>query len=108
MRFRIDAQLPPGFTQWLAARGRSRNHVNGLGLGASTDDQIKARARQTGAVIWSNDADFADRTRRVPGLRVVWLRFGNTTNAALQTRLAPRLHEIESALAAGEVLVEVR
>lgn len=51
---------------------------------------------------------FADRARRVPGLQVVWLRFGNTTNASLQAKLAPHWPAIESALMDGESLVEIR
>ena len=60
------------------------------------------------AVIWSKDADFADRARRSPGLQVVWLRFGNTTNASLQAKLAPHWPAIESALTDGESLIEIR
>ena len=107
MRFLIDAQLPPGLARWLSARGHSCDHVNDLDLGGATDDQIEARARATGAVIWSKDADFAHRARRAPGLQVVWLRCGNTTNIALQERLAPHLADIEDSLSAGEVLIEI-
>ena len=108
MRFLVDAQLPPGLSRWLAARGHVCDHVNDIGLGAASDDRIEAWARDAQAIIWTKDADFADRARRQPGLQVVWLRWGDTTNAALQARLAPNLREIESALEAGEVLVEVR
>ena len=69
---------------------------------------IEAKARELGAVIWSKDADFADRARRTRDLLVVWLRFGNTTNANLQAKLAPHLRTIESVLGDGEALVEVR
>ncbi|MCY4551810.1 MAG: DUF5615 family PIN-like protein [Defluviicoccus sp.] len=108
MRFLIDAQLPPSLARWLSNRGHSCDHVNDLGLGAATDDLIEALARKKGAVIWSKDADFAERARRAPGLRVVWLRFGNTSTDALHDRLAAQFSDIESALAGGEVLVEVR
>ncbi len=108
MRFLIDAQLPPGLARWLAARGHDCDHVNDIGLGPAPDDRIEAWARDAQAIIWTKDADFADRARRRPGLQVVWLRWGNTTNAALQDRLAQSLREIESALEAEEVLVEVR
>ena len=71
MRFLIDAQLPPGLAHWLSARGHSCDHVNDLDLGGATDEQIEARTRETGAVIWSKDADFAYRARRAPGIQVV-------------------------------------
>ena len=107
MRYLIDAQLPPGLARWLIANGYPSDHVNDLGLGAATDDAIEAKARETQAVIWSKDADFADRTRRTPGLQVVWIRFGNTTNASLQAKLAPHLDTIEEALERGEPLIEI-
>lgn len=108
MRFLVDAQLPPGLARWLSDRGHTCDHVNEIGLGAAADDDIEVWAREAQAVIWTKDADFADRTRRGPGLQVVWLRLGNTSNAALRARLAPHLPEIETALAAGEALVEIR
>ena len=108
MRFLIDAQLPPGLAQWLTASGYPSDHVDDLGLGAARDDEIEIRARETGAVLWSKDADFAGRARRAPGLQVVWLRFGNTTNASLRARLAPRLPAIDAALKDGESLIEIR
>ena len=107
MHFLIDAQLPPGLARWLAEKGHRSDHVNDLGLGAAPDDEIEARARAMQAVFWSKDSDFADRARRVPGLQVVWLRFGNTTNASLQIRLEPFLPAIEVALMHGESLIEV-
>lgn len=108
LRFLIDAQLPPGLARWLAENGTPSDHVNDLGLGAATDDEIESRARAMQAAIWSKDSDFADRARRTPGLQVVWLRLGNTTNASLQTKLAPHLPAIESALTDGESLIEIR
>ena len=108
MRFLIDAQLPPGLAQWLAAKGYPSDHVDDLGLGAASDDEIEAKARAMQAVIWSKDNDFADRARRFPGLQVVWLRFGNTTNASLQTKLAPHLPAIQAALLDEESLIEIR
>ena len=108
MLFLIDAQLPPGLAQWLTDNGYPSEHVDALGLGAASDDAVEAKARELGAVIWSKDADFSDRTRRAPGLQVVWVRFGNTTNASLRAKLAPHLQDIDSALRSGEALVEVR
>ena len=108
MRFLVDAQLPPGLARWLTAEGYPSDHVNDLGIGPATDTRIEAEARRLGAVIWSKDVDFAERARRRPGLQVVWLRLGNTTNVALRERLAPRLETIAAALAAGEILVEIR
>jgi len=108
LRFLVDAQLPHGLARWLAAAGYPSEHVNDLGVGAASDDEIEAKAREMQAVIWSKDNDFADRARRRRGLQVVWLRFGNTTNASLQTKLAPHMPAIEAALMDGESLIEIR
>ena len=85
-----------------------RNMYTIIDLGGASDDQIEAKARETKGVIWSKDADFADRARRSPGLQVVWLRLGNTTNTALQAKLARHLPAIEAALRDGESLIEIR
>lgn len=107
MRFLIDAQLPPGLPRWLTAKGYPSDHVNDVGLNAATDSAIEAKAREMRAVIWSKDSDFADRSRRTPGLQVVWLRFGNTANASLRARLVPHLPTIADALERGEPLIEI-
>ena len=108
MRFLVDAQLPPGLARWLTAEGYPADHVNDLSIGPATDSRIEAEARRLGAVIWSKDVDFAERARLKPGLQIVWLRLGNTTNAALRARLAPRMETMAAALAAGETLIEIR
>ena len=108
MLFLVDAQLPPGLARWLSENGYPSKHIDDLGLRAASDDVIEAKARELGAVIWSKDADFAERARHSQGLQVVWLRFGNTANASLRAKLSPHLRTIESALKEGDVLVEVR
>lgn len=108
MRFLIDAQLPPGLARWLTAEGYPADHVSDLGIGPAADSRIEAEARRPGAVIWSKDVDFAERARLKPGLQVVWIRLGNTTDAALRAQLAPRLETVAAALAAGETLIEIR
>ena len=108
MLFLIDAQLPPGLAQWLSDNGYSSEHIDALGLRAASDDAVEAKARELDAVIWSKDADFADRARRTSGLQVDWIRFGNTTNASLRAKLAPNLRTIEAALKNGDALIEVR
>ena len=108
MHFLIDAQLPPGLARWLTAQGYPSEHVNDLGLGAAPDGEIEAKARELRAMVWSKDSGFADRARQSPGLQVVWLRIGNTTNASLRERLAPLLMTIAAALEDGESVIEIR
>ena len=104
MRFLVDAQLPPGLARWLASQDYPSDHVYDLGLGAASDDKVEAKARELGAVIWSKDSDFADHSQQGQGLQVVWIRLGNTSNAALQARIAQHLPTIAADLAAGEAL----
>ena len=108
MRFLIDEQLPPGLARWLDGEGYPSDRVADLGLSGAPDDDIESMAKTKGAVIWSKDAGFVRRARQSTTLQVVWLRLGNTTNAELQTRLAPRLQAIAAKLAGGEKLIEVR
>ncbi len=108
MRFLIDEQLPPGLARWLDGEGYPSDHVVDLGLSGAPDDDIEFMAIMMDAVIWSKDAGFVRRARQSTMLQVVWLRLGNTTNAELQARLAPRLQAITAKLADGEKLIEVR
>ena len=108
MRFLIDEQLPPDLARWLTAEGYPSDHVVDLGLGGAPDDDIECMAKTKGAVIWSKDADFVRRAQQSTVLQVVWLRLGNTTNAALQARLAPRLQAIAAKLGDGAKLIEIR
>ena len=108
MRFLFDAQLPPGLALWLSERLHTCDHVNDVNLGAATDEKVEDWARALQAIVWSADPALADRARRGTGLQVVWLRCDNTTCAELQARLAPRLTDIEAALAEGEELIEIR
>ena len=107
IRFLVDAQLPPALADRLGERGHRAEHVNTLGLGAASDLEIWARAKSIGAVLMTKDEDFCALAKRDRETRVVWLRIGNATNAALWRILEPAMPQIESALAANETLIEV-
>jgi predicted nuclease of predicted toxin-antitoxin system len=79
-----------------------------LGLREALDPPIFAAARAAGAVVLTKDADFADMVTRLgPPPQVLWLRCGNTSNAALRVLLARDLPAALARLAAGEPLVEL-
>ena len=63
IRFLIDAQLPPGLAQKLAARSYPSEHVNRVDLGIASDDAIWRYAASTGAILITKDEDFAIRPR---------------------------------------------
>ena len=107
VRFLIDEQLPPDLARWLSDRGYPSKHVGDLGLAGAEDGDIAKEALRSGAVVWSKDRDFAERARETSGVRVVWLRFGNTTNAELNRRLAPLLSDVADRLRRGENPVDI-
>ncbi len=83
IRFLIDAQLPPGLVQWLAALGYTAEHVNRIGLGAAGDAAIWRHAAQAGATLVTKDDDFVALAERdSDGPQVVWIRIGNISNVA--------------------------
>jgi predicted nuclease of predicted toxin-antitoxin system len=60
-------------------------------------------------VIVTKDEDFPLRAQATAaGPSVVWLRVGNTSNAALRAWFVPRVPQIVALLAQGTRLVEVR
>jgi predicted nuclease of predicted toxin-antitoxin system len=60
-------------------------------------------------VIVTKDEDFALRAQATEaGPSVVWLRVGNTSNAALRAWFVPRVPQIVALLQQGTRLVEIR
>ncbi len=109
MKFLVDAQLPPGLAQWLRLRGHEAQHVADAGLRHSEDPDIWMHALEFDSVIITKDEDFAERAARGPNApRIIWLRVGNTTNAALEQWLSPRFPNIIVLLNRGDALIEVR
>jgi predicted nuclease of predicted toxin-antitoxin system len=109
VRFLVDANLPPRLSAWLGSRGHECAHVNDLGLADASDTVIWDHARRSGAAIISKDEDFASRARAEGGgPPVVWLRTGNASVAHLMQTCAAAFPVVETRLAAGDALVEVR
>lgn len=109
MKFLADAQLPPALARWLVEAGCEAQAVREIGLREADDGAIWRHAEDTGCVIVTKDEDFALRVQAtVTGPRVVWLRVGNTSNAALRAWFVPRVPQIVALLAQGTRLVEIR
>ena len=105
----IDAQLSPGLAPWIERElGVVARSVSRLGLRDAADEEIFAAARKAGAVVLTKDADF-ERLLAHHGLppRVVWLTFGNTSNAHARQVLRSTLPPALAMLASGEPLVEI-
>jgi predicted nuclease of predicted toxin-antitoxin system len=107
MKFLVDAQLPPALCDWLAGHGHDAVHVAEVLGGETPDRDIAVFATAAEYILITKDDDFSSRHRQ-PGLRVVWLRIGNSTNRALAAWLEPRWDALMAALAEDETLVEVR
>jgi predicted nuclease of predicted toxin-antitoxin system len=105
----IDAQLPPALAQWLAGAGFEAQAVREIGLREAEDNAIWRHAQANGFVIVTKDEDFALRAQTMEhGPCVVWLRVGNTSNAALRAWFIPRVPQIAAFLKQGMRLVEIR
>ena len=105
----LDAHLPPSLAPWLASTfGVACLAVRDLGLRDALDPNIFAAARAAGADVLTKDADFAEMAGRLgPPPRVLWLRCGNTSNAALRELLDRELPAALMRLAAGETVIEL-
>lgn len=105
----LDAHLPPAIASWLAVTFKIvAVPVRDLGLLEAQDPPIFAAAKAAGAVVMTKDADFAEMVVRLGAPpQVLWLRCGNTTNAALRQLLTNELPAAIARLAAGEPLIEL-
>jgi predicted nuclease of predicted toxin-antitoxin system len=92
MRFLIDANLPRAAIHMCQKFGHQVEFARDVGLAAASDEQIAARARDTGAALLTRDLDFAD-VRRYPPDRyqgIVVLRLPDTTVAQDIVRVLER------------------
>jgi predicted nuclease of predicted toxin-antitoxin system len=105
----LDAHLSPSIARWIAETFAVEcASARDLGLRDALDPPIFAAARAAGAIVITKDADFAEMVeRRGPPPRVIWLRCGNTSNAALQGLLIRELPAGIVRLADGDPIVEL-
>lgn len=108
MRFLVDAQLPPLLAARLRELGHDAEHVFERFPPDTADGTLWQYAIASGAVVISKDQDFSIRAitahERAP---VIWLRIGNVRTRVLLERFERLLPDIETALAKGELLIEV-
>lgn len=109
MRFLVDAQLPPGFANWLVENGHEAVHVRAVSLSDAEDAEIWEYAITNEFIVVTKDEDFAQRSNRsIGGPVIVWLRIGNSTNAVLFAWIENRWQAIVTLLGEGNRLIEVR
>lgn len=105
----LDAHLSPALAPWMAATfGMTVVPVRDLGLRDALDPPIFQAARAAGDVVMTKDADFPELVGRLGSPpQVLWLRCGNTSNAALRTLLTAELPTALARLTTGEPVVEI-
>ncbi len=105
----LDAHLSPSIARWIAETFAVEcASARDIGLRDALDPPIFAAARAAHATVVTKDADFAKMVERFgPPPRVIWLRRGNTSNAALKDLLVRELPESIVRLADGDSIVEL-
>ncbi len=97
MKLLFDQNLSHRLAGQLAAEYPASAHVRDVGLAAASDPDIWSFAGSQGFVIVSKDTDFQQRALlhgHPP--KVVWVRLGNCTTAAVAALLRSRLADIEA------------
>ena len=109
MKFLVDDQLPAALSRHLAKRGCDSLHVQDVGLSKGSDIQIWRYAEDHGCVVISKDEDFLYLANALESkARLVWVRLGNCRTKFLLAAVDRWWPRIESSLAAGDRVVELR
>ena len=109
MNIWLDAQLSPALAPWVSEQfAVSAVAVRDLGLRDSADREIFFAARQALATLITEDSDFVKLLQDVgPPPQIIWLTFGNTSNARLKKIFAQTLNKALDLIRAGEIIVEI-
>jgi predicted nuclease of predicted toxin-antitoxin system len=105
----LDAHLSPSITRWISETFAVEcASARELGLHDALDPPIFAAARAADAIVMTKDADFASMVERLgPPPRLIWLRCGNTSNAALKELLIRELPDCMARLSDGAAIIEL-
>ncbi len=106
----IDAQISPSIAAWI---NRSfidieAKSVQSLGLRDADDFEIFSQAKLSNAVIMSKDSDFISLIKNYGSPpKLIWISFGNTSNAQLRKILKKTLIDVVNKLQSEEEIVEI-
>lgn len=105
----LDTHLSRKLCPWVRDTfGVGRSHLSGLGLRVAKDPAVFAAACDQRIVLMTKDSDFVEiLARKGPPPKVIWLTFGNTSNAELKRVLSARLPRALELLRAGEPIVQI-
>jgi predicted nuclease of predicted toxin-antitoxin system len=91
MKLLFDQNLSHRLVGLLAAEFPGSEHVRNVGMASASDPVIWAYAASQGMVIVSKDSDFQHRALLLGHPpKVVWVRLGNCTTAAVAALLRTR------------------
>jgi predicted nuclease of predicted toxin-antitoxin system len=95
MKLLLDQNLSHRLVGQLAAEYPGSAHVRDVGLARAPDPQLWAFAAANGFALVSKDSDFQHRAQ-VHGHppKVIWIRLGNCTTAAVATLLRTRQRDV--------------
>jgi len=109
MNFLLDAQLPTILARRLTELGHASAHVSDWLTTDAPDYAIWNLAVERRHVIITKDADYLVLAQcGAATTPLIWLRLGNCSNAELIAFIELRLDMVQLALAAGEVIIELR
>jgi predicted nuclease of predicted toxin-antitoxin system len=97
MKLFFDENLSPKLVQALADIFPDSAHVDRIGLGGSTDNEVWEYAKEHGFTLVSKDSDFYDKSMlsgHPP--KVIWIKRGNCTNRQIQLLLRNKIEAIEA------------
>ena len=97
MKLLFDQNLSFKLVQSIAVAFPESNQVGLLGLAEADDRDVWDHAKTHGFTIVSQDADFAEMAALLgPPPKVIWLRAGNQSTAAISTLLRRHAELIEA------------
>ena len=101
--------MSPQVASWITDNfGVEAHPLSELGMLGATDKRIFEEARQAGVVIVTKDSDFSKLVERMgPPPQILWVTFGNTSNAGLRELFRNALPSALNLLEHGEPLVEI-
>ena len=103
MKLLFDENLSPRLCETLADVLAEAIHVREVGLKAADDADVWSYASQHGLAIVTKDADFRQRSflfGHPP--KVIWVRLGNCSTAAVEALLRRRADDVAAFLADGQ------
>lgn len=103
MKLLFDENLSPKLVPALADLFPDSKHVDRVGLGTASDNEVWEYAHQQGFTLVSKDSDFHEKSllHGYPP-KVIWIRRGNCTNKQIEMILRNTAEQIDALLSDPE------